>query len=157
MIRWGGGSKWDRPFRLLAFDCDGTLTDGDVDRKRIDSKDGWGLYTLPLLKVIVTGGEATEALKEFAHRVGIVAIVAKSEDKAEDLGAILHMYDIPWEQVIYIGDDIPDLDCIKRAGLGICVRDGMAEVRRKADYVTWHRGGHGAIREVCDRIRRGRA
>jgi 3-deoxy-D-manno-octulosonate 8-phosphate phosphatase (KDO 8-P phosphatase) len=55
-------------------------------------------------------------------------------------------------QVVFVGNDVVDIDCIKEAGIGVAVKDARPEVLKEADYVTKKKGGFGAVREIADLI-----
>ena len=79
-------------------------------------------------------------------------IIQGQEDKLPALMELIQHLNIDLKQVAYIGDDVPDLACIKAVGLGICVADGHPLVLQGADYITFTSGGFGAVRETCDLI-----
>jgi len=78
--------------------------------------------------------------------------VFRKEDGYE---AILRKYGLKDEEVAYIGDDIPDIPVLKRAGFSVCVANGTEEAKEAAHYVTERKGGDGAVREVVDLLLKG--
>ena len=63
---------------------------------------------------------------------------------------LMRQYDLSYEEIAYIGDDVNDLELLKRVGVAFSVSDAMEEVKLVADYVTKRRGGDGAVREISD-------
>jgi len=74
------------------------------------------------------------------------------QDKAPVLSEILHQKGITPNEIIYTGNDINDLGCFKLAGFAVAVADALDEALENADLVLKHRGGHGAVRELCELI-----
>ena len=71
-------------------------------------------------------------------------------DKVATLKKLIQELGIKLQQVAYVGDDIPDLECMQAVGLSVAVHDAHQTVRKQADWRTTLPGGHGAVREVCD-------
>ena len=134
------------------MDCDGTLTDGDVRNRKFNVKDGYGLKNLNIEKAIITMYD-DEALRDFAERTDIRHIGIGYEDKLIALNELMLKYKVTYNEICYIGDDLNDLSCIEKVGIGVAVRDAVLQLRRKADYVTRKKGGAGAIREVTELLK----
>ena len=133
---------------FLICDCDGVLTDGYVPR-RFNVKDGLALQLVP--SVILSASFDKEILYR-ATDLGVRCYQAK--DKLTALKQICELNEVKLEDVWYIGDDLPDLECIRAVGHGCCPADAVKEVKREADYVCKAKGGQGAVREVVDLMRR---
>jgi len=147
--------------RLLALDVDGVLTDGHLyfsntgdELKAFSTLDGQGIKLLQDSGVAVAVITARESLlvARRAENLGIRHLVQNCHDKYAALQQLLDTLGLTPEQAAYAGDDLPDLACITRVGLGISVPNGHASVRERAALVTRHAGGSGAVREVCDFI-----
>lgn len=150
-------SRWSvvkrlRSISLLVMDCDGTMTDGDVNHRRFDVHDGYGLMNLKIPKAIISG-YAEEDIYKRAKQLDIDYAYLGVSDKAEALEQLVKKLGIEYEQVCYIGDDLNDLECIRKCGVGIAVHDAAREIRKAADWITKNNGGHGAIRELTDMMR----
>ncbi len=150
-----------KKIELLLLDVDGVLTDGQIiytDRgeqiKAFDSKDGLGLRLLMDhgIQVGIITGRKSNALISRCHNLGIDIIFDGITDKAAALETIIQKYTIPCEHIAFMGDDLPDLPVMRKAGIGISVSDADETVRQHADYVTMQKGGKGAVREVCEAI-----
>lgn len=145
--------------KLLVCDVDGVFSDGRIylgndgeELKAFHTKDGFGIKALAasgVIVAIITGRNST-IVKNRMQALNVAHIIQGQEDKLPALLDLIKHLNISLEQVAYIGDDVPDLPCIKAVGLGICVADGHPLVINNADYITFTRGGFGAIRETCD-------
>lgn len=147
--------------RLVAFDVDGTLTDGRLilgergeEYKVFHSRDGQGLVMLrdAGLHVAVITGRSSPAVAERMSALGIGFVFQGTKSKVSVFDELLRQLRLPAEQAAFIGDDLPDLPAMRRAGLAIAVADAHAEVIRHAHWCTHLPGGRGAAREVCDLI-----
>jgi 3-deoxy-D-manno-octulosonate 8-phosphate phosphatase (KDO 8-P phosphatase) len=151
--------------RLLLLDVDGVLTDGGVtwgndgiEQKTFHIRDGLGLrlwQRAGCLAGIITG-RSSHVVQVRAEELGIGIVRQGVEDKLSAAATILAECGLAWDQVAFVGDDLPDLPVIRRVGAGIAVADACAEVRGAAAWVTALPGGHGAVREVVERLLRAR-
>ncbi len=147
--------------RLLALDADGVLTDGriyiaDASGKEwatgFSVKDGHGIRLMIRagLEVAVISGRDSYGLRLRLGELGIRRSALRCRDKQAALMEMLAELDLQPRQAAFVGDDVPDLPVMRQAGLAIAVADAHPDVLREADWVTELRGGHGAVREVCD-------
>jgi 3-deoxy-D-manno-octulosonate 8-phosphate phosphatase (KDO 8-P phosphatase) len=152
-----------RRVRLAAFDVDGVFTDGRFlllsdgrDAVAFDTRDGLGVRMLldAGIPVALVTGRVSDAVKLRAERLGIPHLVRGSGDKAADLAGIAGAEGIALDQVLFMGDDLPDLPAFRAAGVAVSVPGAPAEVRAAADLVTERSGGKGAVREVAEMILR---
>lgn len=147
--------------KLLAMDVDGVLTDGMIgfdsegrEIKFFHVRDGMGICALMEkgVKVAFISGRFSEVTAHRARDLGVTLVFQGVRDKLGRLVELALELGVTREEVAYIGDDVNDIPCIEWAGFGVAVADAPAEVRNAASYVTLTRGGHGAVREVCDLI-----
>ncbi|HJT01076.1 MAG TPA: HAD hydrolase family protein [Terriglobales bacterium] len=150
---------------VLLMDVDGTMTDGDVtllsqageialEIKTFDAHDGQGLtlaHTAGLRTGCITGRESSALLRR-AREMKMEFIYMKQPLKVPAYEEILQKTGAPESSVAYIGDDLPDLPVMHRAGLAVAVGNAVPEVKRAAHYVTKARAGRGAIREAVELI-----
>ena len=150
---------------LLLMDVDGTMTDGGVillsqteevalEIKTFDAHDGQGL-TLAHAAGLRTGcitGRQSSALLRRAHEMNMEFIYMKQPVKMPAYEDILRKAGVPDSAVAYIGDDLPDIPLMLRAGLAVAVGNAVPEVKRAADYTTRAVAGHGAIREAVELV-----
>jgi 3-deoxy-D-manno-octulosonate 8-phosphate phosphatase (KDO 8-P phosphatase) len=151
--------------QLLLMDVDGTMTDGSVtllsqtdgtalEIKTFDAHDGQGLTlarTAGLRTGCITGRESAALLRR-AHEMKMEFIYMKQPVKMPAYEEILRKSGVPDSAVAYIGDDLPDLPLMRRAGLAIAVGDAVPEVKEAAHYTTKARAGHGAVREAVELV-----
>ena len=147
--------------RLVAMDVDGTLTDGGFwmdgdgnEWKRFDVRDGYGIVTLHRagIETAFISGRFSKATKQRAAELGVTRLVNGAGDKLSELRKIAEELNIAKEEIAFIGDDEPDLECVCWCGLGIAVSDARGGLPRAADWVTPSPGGSGAVREACEYI-----
>jgi 3-deoxy-D-manno-octulosonate 8-phosphate phosphatase (KDO 8-P phosphatase) len=87
-----------------------------------------------------------------AREMGMEFVIQGQPKKLESYKAILTRAGVTDDEVAYIGDDLPDLPLLRRAGLAVAVANAVFEVKKAAHYVTVARGGEGAVREVVELI-----
>ena len=104
-----------------------------------------------LIAGIITG-ENSEAVRRRAEKLHIDEVFLGVKDKLAVAKALCEKYNLSLDEIAYVGDDINDLELIKSVGFGCAVSNAMQVIKDAADYVTTHRGGDGAIREVTDII-----
>lgn len=147
--------------KMVLMDCDGVLTDGGMyyteqgdEIKRFNTWDGMGIRQLQEMGIIVgiVTGENRELNNRRAEKLKMDVICQGVSDKLAEIKRICNEKCISMENVLYIGDDINDLEAIKAVGYGCSVANGREEVKLVAKYVTRTRGGEGAVREICDLI-----
>ena len=150
---------------VLLMDVDGTMTDGGVillsqteeialEIKTFDAHDGQGLtlaHTAGLRTGCITGRQSSALLRR-AHEMNMEFIYMKQPSKVPAYEEIVHNTGLSDSAVAYIGDDLPDLPVMRRAGLAVAVGNAVPEVKQKAHYVTKALAGHGAIRETVELI-----
>ena len=147
--------------KLFALDVDGTLTDGGVfmdgrggEFKRFDIRDGYGIRMLinQGVKVWFISGRYSSSTQQRADDLRISGCINGTRDKLKDLKSLTDSLGIGREEVAFAGDDIPDIECIRWAGLGIAVGDAVPEVVLAADMKTVSCAGFGAVRECAEHI-----
>ena len=84
--------------------------------------------------------------------LGVRHVFLGTRDKIADFDGLIDQLGIEADLCAYVGDDIPDLPLLERAGYSIAVANAVAAVRDYCDYTTLARGGHGAVREICDLV-----
>lgn len=146
--------------RLFAMDVDGTLTDGGIymdgerEFKRFDVKDGQGIAELlnSGVRIAFISGRSSEPTQQRADNLHISCCINGTRDKLIELRRLCEEWHISQSEVAFAGDDTPDIECIKWAGLGIAVSDAHPLTAAAADFVTKAPGGRGAIRESAEYI-----
>jgi YrbI family 3-deoxy-D-manno-octulosonate 8-phosphate phosphatase len=147
---------------LIICDFDGVLTDNRVwtdqeGREMVAAfrSDSFRLKELRErgMDVMILSSEVNPAVGARAKKMGVEAVQGIGlQDKGRAMREVLEQKNIRAENVVYVGNDLNDLPCFEIAGWSIAVADAYPEVIRAADYVLSKRGGHGALRELCDLI-----
>ncbi len=149
----------------MIFDVDGVMTDGRIiptpegDFIRCyNCKDGYALaYAIRhgYRVCIITGGYGA-TLERRLRMLGVQDYYIDCMDKMGTLRAYLEKYQLKAEQVLYMGDDIPDLECMQAVGLPVCPANSASEVLEIARYVSEYNGGEGAVRDIVEQVLRAR-
>lgn len=150
--------------RAFVFDVDGVLTDGGVYAvdgdliRRFDAKDCLALRMASMQGFclgIITGGISKTIPQRFL-RCGFAEqdVYLGSRDKMEQLSDFCYRHDLTPEQILYCGDDLPDLPLIKACGIGACPADAVAQVKEAADLVSDFDGGHLFVRDIVETVMR---
>lgn len=154
-----------RSVKVLLVDVDGTLTPGYVclqtfpdnsvaEMKMFSARDGAGLKLASIMGIrtgLITGRDSPATARR-AREASMEFVIQGQPKKLEAYKAILTRAGVTDEEVAYVGDDLPDLPLLGRAGLAVAVADAVVEVKRAAHYITTVRGGEGAVREVVELI-----
>ena len=147
--------------KLVAFDVDGTLTDGRLwmtedgrEIKAFHVHDGLGIKRLRErgIEIALISARISHAVELRAEQLGIDHVYQGKTDKLGCLQDILRASGLSAEHACYVGDDLPDLPAMRMCGLAIAVANARPEVSAAAHWQTATEGGHGAAREVCDFI-----
>jgi len=143
------------------FDVDGVLTDGTVlvnsDGELLRSmniKDGYGLKEAVNqgFHVCIISGGRNEGVRKRLEGLGIGDVFLGAHNKIEQLNTYLDRKKIKKEQVLYMGDDIPDIPVMKLVGLPCCPQDAVAEVKSASKYISHKKGGKGCARDVIEQV-----
>ena len=147
------------------FDVDGVMTDGGIIPtldgdfiRRDNAKDGYALgYAVKMgYKVcIITGGRG-KTLENRLRMLGINRYYTDCMDKITAMREYFADEGIDPAHAIYMGDDIPDLECMRAVGIPVCPADAAAEVIEASRYVSEFRGGEGAVRDIIEQVLRAR-
>ena len=153
-------SQLPNDIRLLILDFDGVFTDNRVwvteqgkETVACHRADGMGLALLKAkgIEAIVLSTEKNPVVSARCKKLGINC-VQSLDDKVPALMLISRERGIDLKNITYVGNDINDLGCMKLAGFAVSVADAHIKVLDQADLVLKSRGGHGAVRELCDKI-----
>lgn len=145
--------------KAFVFDVDGVLScdviplhpNGDPMRT-VNIKDGYALQ-LAVKRgyevAIITGGYTDSVQLRFS-RLGIKHIYMKSAVKLADFAHFMDKTNLSPEEVIYVGDDIPDYEVMQQVGLPVAPADAVPEIKAIAKYISARNGGHGVARDVIE-------
>ena len=147
--------------KLVAFDVDGVLTDGSLtfdenghEYKTFNAKDGQGIVNLHkagIITAIITARN-NGTVEHRAKNLNITELHQGSKNKIETLKEIMSKYNISFEEIAYMGDDLADICILKEVKLAACPADAVDEVKAVANFISSKNGGRGAVRELCDKI-----
>lgn len=149
--------------KALVFDVDGVFSqnvflhpDGDMLRS-MNTKDGFALQyavkTQSFLAGIITGGYS-ESVKTRFNALGISDVYIKSRNKLEDFEDFMYKYDLKPEEILYMGDDIPDYEVMKAVGIPCCPADAAEEIKSISVYISDKKGGEGCVRDIVEQVLR---
>ena len=147
--------------KALVFDVDGVLSaetiqmnDEGVLMRSVNTKDGYVLrlaVTMGLHVAIITGARE-EAIRRRYEGLRIYDVFLGSSVKTDSLKKLLEKYNLSADEVLYMGDDIPDYEVMKQVGLPCCPRDAAPEIREISCYVSHRNGGYGCVRDVIEQV-----
>ena len=145
----------------FVFDMDGVLTDGSLlimndglMIRRMHIKDGYALQ-LAVKKgflIFVISGSNSPQVKERLSRLGVENVYMQVENKLEKLKELLTQFKTKKENILYMGDDIPDLEVMQYCGLACCPADAVSEIKNISKYISPVKGGEGCVRDVIEKV-----
>ena len=147
----------------LVFDVDGVLTNGDVfvaddgnQFRQFNIKDGYALQLAVKCgyHVCAISGAEAKATHIRLNRLGITHVYTGCKDKSGQLEQYLEKIGVMPANVLFMGDDIPDLQVMQLAGLPVCPADAVAEIKAISKYISPVNGGEGCVRDVIEKVMR---
>lgn len=147
----------------FVFDVDGVMTDGGIIPtpdgdfiRKYYAKDGYALACAIRegYKICVISGGRGEMLRRRLEMLGIEYIYLNCMDKIAAINEFMQTQNLDPQNVIYMGDDIPDLECMRLVGIPVCPADACMEVIEASRYVSEYDGGHGAVRDIVEQVLR---
>jgi 3-deoxy-D-manno-octulosonate 8-phosphate phosphatase (KDO 8-P phosphatase) len=150
-----------RRVRCAVFDVDGVMTDGRLylgpdgaEWKAVHVRDGLGIKLLLRtgIEVAVISGRPSAAVRARLQGLGVRHIWLEVDDKRGPFETLRSQLGLDDAEFAVMGDDIPDLPLLQRAGLALTVADAHPRVLAAAHWTSRHAGGAGAVREAADRI-----
>ena len=154
-------SKTASKIKIAVFDVDGVMTDGGItyddtgrEFKTFNAKDGQGLVMLNragIKTAVITARTSSIVTKRF-EALGFTRIYQGQKNKINALEDLIYEFDLKYDQIAYMGDDLPDLAVLRKVGLSCCPADSVPEVIKVCNFVSSKDGGKGAVRELCDLI-----
>jgi len=143
------------------FDVDGVLTDSTVHvtqtgemLRTMNIRDGFAMKAAVEsgYNVCIISGGSSEGVRIRLRNLGITDIHLSCPDKVEAFKEYTDVYQINPEQVLYMGDDIPDYHVMKLTGLPTCPQDASPEIKELSAYISHKNGGKGAVRDVIEQV-----
>lgn len=145
----------------LIFDYDGVMTDGKVylseegvEMRTGYAKDGMILHLLAKkkIRVAIISGSRSKSIENRCKGLGIELIYTGVSDKKACLIQLMQEQQIDASQIMYMGDDLPDIPVLETVGLATCPSDASVEVKNICDYISEKPGGYGCVRDICEQF-----
>lgn len=143
------------------FDMDGVLTDGSLLiepggnwERRMSIKDGYAIQLAVKLgyKIVVISGSESQPVFDRLLKLGVTGVFMKITDKGTFLKEYMAKNDLRTIETLFMGDDIPDYQAMKIAGLACCPSDAAVEIKEISSYISGIRGGYGCVRDVIEKV-----
>ena len=143
------------------FDIDGVLTDSTIfllenglQARRMNIKDGLGLQMALRngFKVMAISGSYSEPVIHRLKKLGIENSHMSVLNKKEFVSDLISKNNLKWEEVLYMADDLPDIDLMKAVGLPCCPADAVPEILELSKYISPVNGGMGCVRDVIEKV-----
>ena len=150
-----------RPITTFVFDVDGVLTDGSVllldnglQARTMNIKDGLALQMA--LKngyrvIIISGGSSEPVIRRLQY-LGLTEVHLGLKDNLKFFESLKAQHQLDWSEVLYMGDDLPDIPVLDKVGLSCCPNDAVPEVKAASRYISPVDGGKGAVRDVIEKV-----
>ena len=149
--------------KTLLFDVDGVLTNGQVFLmengefvRNMNSKDGFALQ-LAVKKgyriAIITGGNS-QVVKKALHALGIADVFLSQHDKLQCYKDYINEHSLNEEEILYMGDDLPDYEVMQRVGIASCPNNSAHEIKEISIYISNRNGGEGCARDIIEQVMR---
>ena len=150
-----------KSIKAFIFDVDGVLTDGLVhvtdsgeQLRRFNIKDGYALQLAVKCgyKIAVITGGSSEGVRLRLRGLGISDIHMKVDSKVEVYNQLMADHHLKAADILYMGDDIPDLHVMQLAGLPVCPADAVEEIKAISEYISPKNGGKGCVRDIIEKV-----
>ncbi|HEY4337176.1 MAG TPA: 3-deoxy-D-manno-octulosonate 8-phosphate phosphatase [Puia sp.] len=150
-----------KSIRTFVFDVDGVMTDGSVlvfetgeQVRRMNTRDGYSLQLAVRkgYRVVVISGGTSEGVRQRLQYLGIKDIFLNVHDKVALLDRYAKDHELDEQDMLYMGDDIPDYAAMMHVGLACAPSDAAPEIRHIAAYISSFGGGQGCVRDVVEKV-----
>lgn len=149
--------------KTFLFDVDGVLTNGQVFLmengeflRNMNSKDGYALQ-LAVKKgyriAMITGG-SSQIIKKALHGLGIQDVFLSQHDKLQCYKDYINEHGLNEDEILYMGDDLPDYEVMKRVGVATCPFNSATEIKEICLYISSRNGGEGCVRDIVEQVLR---
>ena len=152
-----------KSIKTFVFDVDGVLTDGTLlilndgqMARQMNIKDGYALQLAVKkgYRVVIISGGTSDAVKERLQKLGVTDCFLKIDNKKEKLVEYVAEHELSWNEILFMGDDIPDYIPMQLTGLPCCPSDAVPEIKQISHYISPVEGGKGCAREVIEKVLR---
>ena len=150
-----------KKIKLIATDVDGVLTDGGMyysskgdTLKKFQAIDGMAVSILKrnTIPTVIITKERNQIVKQWSSKMNIDRLFDGIKNKEKIVPKLCKLYSLSENNIAYIGDDVNDLEILKRIGFSATPKDGNTEVKKIVDYTCKRCGGEGVLREICDLV-----
>jgi len=150
-----------KPIKLFVLDVDGVLTNGSLLllengqwARSMNIKDGYALQLAIKrgYQVLVISGAFDEAVRIRLNKLGIKEVAQGVTNKKSLLSSFVEKNHFTTEQVLYMGDDMPDVEVMGIVGLPCCPADAVSEIKAISSYISNYKGGEGCVRDVIEKV-----
>jgi 3-deoxy-D-manno-octulosonate 8-phosphate phosphatase (KDO 8-P phosphatase) len=141
------------------FDIDGVLTNGNIlvmengqMARTMSTRDGYALQHAVKngYKIGVISGGKSEPSRKRLEKLGIHQVYLGITDKLDSLKEFMHIHNLKYENILYMGDDMPDYEVMQKCGIACCPKDAVQEIKNLSVYVSDKKGGEGCVRDVIE-------
>jgi 3-deoxy-D-manno-octulosonate 8-phosphate phosphatase (KDO 8-P phosphatase) len=145
----------------FVFDVDGVLTDGALlvfpegqFIRRMHIRDGYALQLAVKkgYRVAIISGSHGDPVVTRLHKLGVQEVYMQVTDKEKKLEEYRQQHGLQWDEILYMGDDIPDYPVMQRVGMACCPADAVTEIRESSKYISPVAGGQGCVRDVIEKV-----
>ena len=145
------------------FDVDGVLTNGKVlitsegeMYREMDTKDGYALKCAldQGFKVCIISGGTNEGVRNRLRALGIYDIYLGAHHKGDPFQDLLDSYELSPDEILYMGDDMPDIEVMERVAVAACPQDAVVDVKAVSNYISHKKGGEGCVRDIVEQTLR---
>ncbi|MCG8698933.1 MAG: HAD-IIIA family hydrolase [Bacteroidales bacterium] len=150
--------------KAFAFDVDGVFTDGTVYlmpgsrefMRAVNIKDGYAVQHAVKAgyKIAIISGGKSEAIRERFTNLGVQDIFLSSSYKMDPYREFKEKYGLTDDEILYMGDDLPDYEVMNKVGIATCPSDAAYEIKELSIYVSPSHGGKGCVRDVIEQVLR---
>ena len=149
-----------KPIKTFVFDVDGVLAtslilvlQGDMARS-MNTRDGYALQLAVKkgYRVVIISGGKSEPVKQRLVGLGITDVFLGIHNKREILLEYVQTHQLKWEEILYMGDDIPDYSPMQLVGMPCCPADAVNEIKSISKYISIFKGGYGCGRDVIEKV-----
>ena len=147
--------------KTFAFDMDGVLTDGSIMvnnendwLRKMNIRDGYALQLAVKsgYRVVVISGSNSAYVKARLKALGVDDVFMSVKNKSEFLKKYVEDKKVAMNELLYMGDDIPDYSCMEMAGIAACPADAASEIKEVSSYISPYPGGSGCVRDVIEKV-----
>ena len=149
--------------KAFIFDIDGVLSlqtvnlnSFGVPNRTVNLRDGYAMQ-LAVRKgypICVISGSSSKDYKKRLKLLGVTDVYLNSHSKLDHFNTFLKKYNLSKSDVLFMGDDIPDYEVMKEAGVSVCPSDADSEIKQVASYISDKKGGEGCVRDVIEQVLR---